>query len=113
MCGHTASFITAEDIVVAKLVAYRTTGSDKHLRDARGVLWIQWGTLDLVALRRHAATGQVLELLEHSCEETLRSLLAFPRNGASSSPKGPFFGGPVEKKEGIWSYPANQGKKHG
>ena len=34
--GHTADFITAEDIVIAKLMAYRDTGSDKHLRDARG-----------------------------------------------------------------------------
>ena len=67
--GHTASFITAEDIVVAKLVAHRATGSDKHLRDACGVLWTQWGTLDLAALRRNAAAGQVLELLEALLQE--------------------------------------------
>ena len=71
--GRTACFITAEDIVVAKLVAYRTTGSDKHLRDARGVLWTQWGTLDLVALRRNAAAGQVSELLESLLREVADS----------------------------------------
>jgi hypothetical protein len=36
--GHSATFIRPEDIVVAKLVAHRETQSDKHLRDARGVL---------------------------------------------------------------------------
>ena len=36
--GHPAAFITPEDIVVAKLMAHRETGSDKHLRDAGGVL---------------------------------------------------------------------------
>ena len=45
--GHTADFITAEDIVIAKLMAYRETGSDKHLRDARGVLVMQSGELNL------------------------------------------------------------------
>ena len=43
--GHSATFITAEDIVVAKLVAFQKTGSDKHLRDARGVLLVQWEQL--------------------------------------------------------------------
>jgi len=33
--GHTAQFITAEDVIVAKLIAHRQTGSDKHLRDVR------------------------------------------------------------------------------
>lgn len=28
--GHSATFITAEDIIVAKLIAYRETESDKH-----------------------------------------------------------------------------------
>ncbi|MBC7236512.1 MAG: hypothetical protein H5T69_11800 [Chloroflexi bacterium] len=38
--GHTAVFI-GEDLVLAKLLAYRATGSDEHLRDARGVLTVQ------------------------------------------------------------------------
>lgn len=62
--GHSAMFITAEDIVVAKLVAYRETGSEKHLGDARGVLVTQWGELDLEAVRRVARSSGVLEHLE-------------------------------------------------
>jgi hypothetical protein len=32
--------------------AFEQTGSDKHLRDARGVLVTQWGQLDLELIRR-------------------------------------------------------------
>jgi len=71
--GHSATFITPEDIVVAKLIAYRETGSDKHLRDARSVLMTQWGELDLEAVRRTARAGRVLEqfdlLLEAARQE--------------------------------------------
>jgi hypothetical protein len=38
--GNAATFITPEDPVVAKLIAYQATESDRHLRDARGVLVI-------------------------------------------------------------------------
>jgi hypothetical protein len=37
-----ADFISAEDIILAKLFAFKQTGSEKHLRDARGVLVVQW-----------------------------------------------------------------------
>jgi hypothetical protein len=50
--GRSATFITPEDIIVAKLIAHRETGSDKHLRDARGVLVMQWGELDLDVIRQ-------------------------------------------------------------
>lgn len=50
--GQEATFISAEDIVAAKLFAFGQTGSDKHLRDARGVLVTQWGQLDLELIRR-------------------------------------------------------------
>jgi len=62
--GHSATFITAEDIVLAKLVAFQKTGSDKHLRDARGVLLMQWGLLNLEAIRAGAARigmGNILD----------------------------------------------------
>ena len=59
--GHSATFITPEDIVVAKLIAYRETGSDRHLRDVRGVLMTQWGHLDLEAVRRGACASGMLE----------------------------------------------------
>jgi len=62
--GHTASFVTAEDIVLAKLLAFQQTGSDKHLRDARGVVLTQWDTLDLDAIRRQALPAGVLDQLE-------------------------------------------------
>jgi hypothetical protein len=62
--GRSAFFITPEDIIVAKLMAYRATGSDKHLRDARGVLLMQAGLLNLEAIRRLADNTGVLEILE-------------------------------------------------
>jgi hypothetical protein len=65
---HSATFITPEDIVVAKLIAYRETGSDKHLRDARGVLTMQWGGLSLEAIRRGAHASDVIETFENLLE---------------------------------------------
>jgi len=65
---HSATFITPEDIVVAKLIAYRETGSDKHLRDARGVLTMQWGGLNLEAIRRGAHASDVIETFENLLE---------------------------------------------
>ena len=62
--GRTASFIAAEDLIVTKLRAFRDTGSDRHLRDARGVTLNQWTSLDLSALRRLAHAGGVKEALE-------------------------------------------------
>lgn len=59
--GRSAAFIRAEDLVVAKLIAFRETQSDKHLRDARGILVTQWGQLDLEAIRRRAAAAGVGE----------------------------------------------------
>ncbi len=39
-------------------------GSDKHLRDARGVLVMQWGELNLEAIRRAASASDVGETFE-------------------------------------------------
>jgi len=66
--GHIAYFITAEDIVIAKLIAYRETQSDKHLRDARGVLLLQWDTIDLAAVRRGAQGAGVEQHFEQLLE---------------------------------------------
>jgi len=66
--SHSATFITPADIVVAKLVAHRETESDKHLRDARGVLITQWGELNLEAVRRSARASGVLDQLEELVE---------------------------------------------
>ncbi|MEA3340773.1 MAG: hypothetical protein U9R15_12455, partial [Chloroflexota bacterium] len=62
--GRSAIFITPEDIVLAKLIAFRKTGSDKHLHDVRGVLTAQWGELDLEAIRRGARAAEMLDRLE-------------------------------------------------
>jgi hypothetical protein len=70
--GRSATFITPEDIIVAKLIAHRETGSDKHLRDARGVLVMQWGELDLEVIRRGARTNGVLEQFEALLEAAHR-----------------------------------------
>jgi hypothetical protein len=62
--GHAASFITAEDAIVAKLIAHQATGSDKHLRDARGVLVMQSSDLDLELLKRAARAAGVADTLD-------------------------------------------------
>ncbi len=66
--GRSAMFISPEDIVVAKLIAYRETQSDRHLQDARGVLAMQWEELDLTAMRRSARANEVLEQIEELLE---------------------------------------------
>lgn len=66
--GRSATFITAEDIIVAKLITYRETESDKHLRDALGVLTMQWEELNIEEIRRSARAGGVLERLEKLLE---------------------------------------------
>jgi len=63
--GRSAMFIAPEDIVVAKLVAYANTDSDRHLRDAQSVLAMQWDELDLDLMRRNARLTGVLEPLEN------------------------------------------------
>jgi hypothetical protein len=72
--GCSATFITPEDIIVAKLIAYRETESDKHLRDARGVLMTQWGELDLEAVRRSARASDMLEQFELLLDAARRAI---------------------------------------
>ncbi|MCZ7570125.1 MAG: hypothetical protein M5U01_16280 [Ardenticatenaceae bacterium] len=72
--GHSATFITAEDIILAKLIAFRETGSDKHLRDIRGILVMQWGQLDLETVRRMARAADALEQFEELLEAVRREI---------------------------------------
>lgn len=72
--GNTANFITPEDIILAKLMAFQKTRSDKHLRDARGVLVTQWGRLDLEAIRRGARAAGVLDQFEEILEAVRREV---------------------------------------
>jgi len=72
--GRAAYFATAEDIIMAKLHAYQETGSEKHLRDARGIVVMQWGRLNLDDVTRWARAARLedtwLALLEAAREET-------------------------------------------
>ena len=66
--GAEAYFISAEDMVLAKLFAFAQTGSDKHLRDVKGVLVTQWGYLDLALIRQAAAHRNLLAAFEQVYE---------------------------------------------
>jgi hypothetical protein len=56
---------------VAKLIAHRETESDKHLR---GVLVMQWGELDLEAVRRSTRASDMLEVFEDLLEAARREV---------------------------------------
>lgn len=62
--GHSAYFITPEDIVVAKLIAYQNTESDKHLRDAQSVLMMQGNDLNIEHIYRSSRASGVLEIFK-------------------------------------------------
>ncbi len=72
--GKTATFITPEDIILAKLIAFQKTESDEHLRDVRGVLVTQWGKLDREAIRRGARSAGVLDQFEKVLEAARREV---------------------------------------
>ena len=72
--GQEADFISIEDIVLAKLFAFEQTGSEKHLRDARGVLVVQWGQLDLELIRHIADRSGVLAQFEQLYEAARREI---------------------------------------
>jgi hypothetical protein len=59
--GKFADFATAEDTVIAKLHAFQETGSEKHLRDARGILVTQGDRLNWANLHRLARAAGVEE----------------------------------------------------
>jgi hypothetical protein len=67
-------FIIPEDIVIAKLVAHRSTESDKHLRDAQGVLTMQWGDVSLDLIRQAARLSGVSDTLEMIMEAARRAV---------------------------------------
>ena len=72
--GAEAYFISAEDIVLAKLFAFEQTGSDKHLRDVKGVLVTQWGHLNLELIRRAAHQRNLLPQFEQLLETARREI---------------------------------------
>ncbi|GAB4542811.1 MAG: hypothetical protein Kow0063_35300 [Anaerolineae bacterium] len=52
----------------------RWKGADKHLRDARGVLVMQWGELNLEAIRRAAGASDVRDIFEELLEAARREV---------------------------------------
>lgn len=68
---RTAYVATAEDTVLAKLEWYRQGGevSERQWRDVLGVLQVQAERLDVVYLRRWAASLGVTDLLERALRE--------------------------------------------
>jgi hypothetical protein len=72
--GAEAYFISAEDIVLAKLFAFDQTGSDKHLRDVKGVLVTQWGHLNLDLIRRAADQRNLRARFEQLYEAARREI---------------------------------------
>jgi len=68
VAGHLATFIAPEDAIVAKLVAHKNTGSDKHLRDAQGMLRVQGERLNMELVRRSSRASEVLDILENLLE---------------------------------------------
>jgi len=80
VAGYSATFITPEDAIIAKLLAHKNTGSDKHLRDAQGVLAIQWDDLNLELLRRACRASDVAEMFEMILEAARREVEGAPDN---------------------------------
>lgn len=71
--GHRAMFIAPEDIIVAKLIAYHKTDSEKHLRDVRGVLAMRREELQMETIRHNARANGVLEQLEELLDAEQRN----------------------------------------
>ncbi len=72
--GAEAYFISAEDIVLAKLFAFEKTGSDKHLRDIKGILVTQWNQLNLNLIRKAADHRDLLGQFEQIYEAARREM---------------------------------------
>ena len=62
--GHRAVFASPEDAILKKLQYFREGGSEKHIRDIKGVLMIQGAAIDFNYLRQWAAHLNVVKELE-------------------------------------------------
>lgn len=76
--GRTAWFAQAEDVIIAKLLAFHNSGSQKHAQDAHSVLAVNWHVVSFPQLARSArATGvqaeweSMLEAVARELGETL------------------------------------------
>ena len=61
--GHQAWFASPEDTILKKLEYYREGGSEKHVRDIKGVLMIQGDAIDFDYLETWAKSLGVIDLL--------------------------------------------------
>jgi len=61
--GHNAIFASPEDAILKKLQYFREGGSEKHIRDIKGVLMIQGEAIDFDYLRIWAERLKVVEQL--------------------------------------------------
>jgi hypothetical protein len=66
--GTAVSMATPEDVILSKLEWAAKSGSSRQLDDARGVVRVQAGRLDLAYLRHWAATLGVGSLLDEVLE---------------------------------------------
>jgi len=67
--GNAARFASAEDAILKKLQYFQEGGSDKHIRDIRGVLLVQGDAIDIDYLQQWAAVLKV----ESELKEVLAS----------------------------------------
>ncbi len=61
--GHQARFASPEDVILKKLEYFREGGSDKHVRDIKGVLLVQADAIDLDYLGEWAEYLGVIDQL--------------------------------------------------
>ena len=69
-----AWFARAEDVIIAKLVAFHNTGSQKHARDAHNVLAVNWHVVSIPQLSHSARASGVQAELESMLEVVARDL---------------------------------------
>jgi hypothetical protein len=62
--GHQVRFATPEDAILKKLEYFREGGSEKHIRDIKGVLLIQGDAIDFNYLNKWAERLGVVEQLK-------------------------------------------------
>lgn len=67
--GGRAKFASAEDAILKKLQYFRDGGSEKHLRDIRGVLLVQGDAIEFDYLNQWAGVLGVAEQLEQVLQE--------------------------------------------
>jgi hypothetical protein len=81
-----AWFARAEDVIIAKLVAFHNTGSQKHAQDAHNVLAVNWHLVSFPQLAWSAKASGVQAELESMLEVVARDLGEPPPSLGDESP---------------------------